>query len=125
MSEGSKTPAILIVDDDENIRQLLTLMFQSRGLENVQSAANGNEGFEKLKTYTEPCIVFLDLMMPVCSGWEFLEKLEAHPELKQHSVAVMSASRPDREGLYSQYFFQKPLEIAKVFEFIDTQLKKS
>lgn len=124
MEALKKTPPILIIDDDESIRELLQLVFESRGIYNIKTAVNGQEGFEKLLEYQEPCIVFLDLMMPICSGWQFLEKLSHEPGMAMHQILVMSASRPDRDELKEYEFFQKPLDVSRLFEFIEKACKK-
>lgn len=123
MSSGkvkqSKVSNILIVDDDENIRQLMCLMFETRGLYRVEMASNGFEGFQKLKSMSSPCVIFLDLMMPVCSGWEFLDMYKSAPELSVHRVIVMSASKPDLGQLGAFEFLEKPLDMNTIFEMID------
>lgn len=81
---------ILIVDDDEDISWTLKEALEEQGYETV-IARNGQEALEVLKIEA-PCLVLLDLMMPVMSGWEFLEQAEKHRLLDHSSVTVMSAS---------------------------------
>jgi len=66
---------ILIVEDDDPIRNLYEIKFSQQGY-NVISAMNGLDGYEKAKQ-TVPDIILLDLRMPVMSGDEMLAKLRA------------------------------------------------
>jgi CheY-like chemotaxis protein len=62
---------ILIVDDARDIRLLLRVRLQKVGY-TVADAANGQEALEHLAATTDrPCLILLDLMMPVMNGWEF------------------------------------------------------
>ena len=81
---------LLIVDDDASIREVLALILGEEGFQ-VTLARNGQEALAYL-TKESGWIVLLDLMMPVLSGWEVLERLQADPRLRDHHhVAVMSA----------------------------------
>ena len=68
---------VLVVDDEADMRTMLSEYLASVGLETV-SATNGKEGLAKVGTEA-PDAVILDLMMPVMSGLEFLEKLRKDP----------------------------------------------
>ena len=116
-SLDSSDVRVLIIDDDEDIRDTLTLLLRSKGIVNVDTATNGAEGFEKLKRADKPYAVLLDLMMPVSNGWDFLKKFETHPELSVHRVAIMSAGNPDRSTLAPYPFFQKPPDIRALLDF--------
>ena len=108
---------ILIIDDDVHIREMLSLLFEAEGVVDVQTAANGADGIKKLKSFSEPYVVYLDLMMPVCNGWDVLRQIENDPTLKRHKIAVMSASRPDVATLGGNEFLPKPLELGEVLGF--------
>src|SRR4051812_34875241 len=59
---------LLVVDDDEDIRETLQAVFESEGYL-VTTASNGLEALDRLRTMpTAPCVIVLDLMMPVMSG---------------------------------------------------------
>jgi len=70
--------SVLVIDDDVDIRESLRDALEDAGYE-VATAANGREGLERLEHALKPCVILLDLMMPVMSGPEFLFALrEAH-----------------------------------------------
>jgi CheY-like chemotaxis protein len=83
-------PCAIVVDDDADIREALTDALESEGYR-VARAANGREALS-LMTAFRGCVVVLDLMMPVMSGWQVLEAMRADPNLRAVAVVVMTAS---------------------------------
>lgn len=81
---------ILVVDDDEAIRETLADVLREEGYD-VVLASNGAEALERLTWTKAPNLVVLDLMMPVMSGWELLEAVQADERLKKIPVLVVSA----------------------------------
>lgn len=79
----------LVVDDDPDITQLLSEALRLEGYQ-VQVASNGREAIEKV-TREKPDILFLDLMMPECSGFEVIEAIDKDPSLQGIRVFVMTA----------------------------------
>src|SRR3712207_9589138 len=91
---------ILVVEDNPDSRETLTLILEGVGYE-VKSAENGREALTTLKNHPHPCIILLDLMMPVMDGWEFRQHQQNDPNLAQIPTVVVSAiSDPERlEGV--------------------------
>jgi CheY-like chemotaxis protein len=81
---------VLVVDDDRSIRELVTEFLEEVGYV-VETASNGAEALAKVQANDFAAIV-LDLMMPVMSGWEFLEACSDHLLAEQVPVAIASAS---------------------------------
>lgn len=72
---------ILLVEDNADIRELACLALARAGYE-VFEAENGREALELLETTCEqPCLVLIDLMMPVMSGAELLQAMQQNPRL--------------------------------------------
>jgi CheY-like chemotaxis protein len=69
---------VLVVDDEEPVRYLMTNVFQSAGYR-VECAKNGREALEMM-TAPSPDLVTLDLMMPDLTGWEVIEELRGRPD---------------------------------------------
>jgi CheY-like chemotaxis protein len=82
---------VLVVDDDEGVRESLREVVEMVGCSAIL-AASGEEGMEMLATH-RPCLVILDLMMPTMTGAEMLEAMRARPELASLPV-VISTSAP-------------------------------
>jgi CheY-like chemotaxis protein len=81
---------ILVVDDDADIRETLTEVLRTAGVQ-VVTAANGVEALRILRAGLSPCLVLLDLMMPIMDGYEFLEVQRGDPELMRIPTAVITA----------------------------------
>ena len=60
-------PCVMIVDDDADIRELLNFLMTANGYETM-TAQNGRDALERMRGRL-PCLVLLDLHMPVMDGW--------------------------------------------------------
>jgi CheY-like chemotaxis protein len=105
---------VLVVDDEEGIREALTELIEMIGC-TAMVAANGQEALA-LMARRRPCMVILDLLMPVMSGEEMLEVLKQHPTLASVPVLI-STSAPGRApaGLP---VVAKPIDIEVVWSWI-------
>ena len=90
---GAAEGGVLIVDDDELIRETLCELVEMAGC-TALVAANGKEALKVMAEH-RPCLVILDLLMPVMTGNELLEVMRQEPALAQVPV-VISTSAPDR-----------------------------
>jgi CheY-like chemotaxis protein len=83
---------ILIVDDHADIRDSLAEILAEEGYQ-VACAANGREALEHLRTCPRlPCLILLDLMMPVMNGWDFRALQRNHPRFRAVPVAIVSGA---------------------------------
>jgi CheY-like chemotaxis protein len=105
---------ILIVDDDSEIRSALTDLLTIAGY-GVLEAANGQEALDLLGRPDEPlpCLIVLDVMMPILDGWEFRRRQIADPRLASIPVLVVTADttaprRPEARSVQS--FLMKPAD---------------
>jgi len=83
---------ILIVDDDEIVRELLVMRMQTKGNECIQ-AGDGAEGLELLQSDT-PDLVVLDMLMPTMDGLSFLRAAQEISQ-KLPPILVLSATKVD------------------------------
>ncbi len=86
---GRRT-SVLVVDDDQAIREVIAEVLRDEGYD-VVCAENGAAAMQELSKERRPDLVLLDLMMPVMSGWEVLEQLQADGMLSRIPVVVVSA----------------------------------
>lgn len=109
---------ILIVEDDQSIRSTLKLALEIQGY-TVFAAANGKEGLETLSQMPKPCLILLDLMMPVMDGWGFAEALGQDANFAHIPVIVITAfsdvSRDKAEALRAKLILGKPLDLDILF----------
>jgi CheY-like chemotaxis protein len=82
---------VLVVDDDRDIRDVLTDALEAEGYR-VVTAADGQDALNWLRAGTErPCVILLDLMMPKMDGIQLRTELLNDPELARIPVVVLSA----------------------------------
>jgi CheY-like chemotaxis protein len=111
--EAEPHRSVLVVDDDRDIRETLEDVLAGEGF-SVAAAANGKEALDYLRGSRHPCVILLDLMMPVLDGWGFRNAQVADPSLKGIPVVVLSAA-PDRRGLFEQTpVLQKPVSLDRL-----------
>lgn len=79
---------VCIIDDDAHLREIYLMKFDQEGFD-VSLATNGEEGMSVIRT-ERPDIILLDLQMPVKSGTEVLQELQADEELRKIPVIVLT-----------------------------------
>ena len=112
---------ILVIEDDEPIREALKDLLTQEGYQ-VVTAVNGKDGIEVLNTISKPCLILLDLFMPVMSGIQFLEALRQDQEhvVASLPIVAISASPPDGEAAkavkpFVRGFVKKPVDLEMLF----------
>jgi len=100
--------SVLLVEDDKDIREAVSAVLEAEGY-TVLTAGNGKEALEALDR-GQPCVVLLDLMMPVMDGWTFLAEVRKSRRLQDLPVVVVSAYSERRaEGV--KRVLKKPLDV--------------
>jgi DNA-binding response OmpR family regulator len=112
---------ILLVEDDQDIRETLVELLQEEGYE-VFFAENGQVGLDKLSTLPNlPNLILLDLMMPIKDGFQFCLEKEANPKFSHVPVVVMSADghiRENQKRVNACAYLKKPLDIYQVIDIV-------
>jgi CheY-like chemotaxis protein len=113
---------LLIVDDDDELRELLANTLRERGF-SVTTVANGQEALDRLRSAALPAAVLLDLNMPTMNGWQFCAAKRADAALKALPVIVLSAAA--KKDPASPYYLEvdevvpKPIEIDELLSAIE------
>src|SRR5438552_15189056 len=81
---------ILVVEDDLSLREAFELVFRELGYE-VSTAANGEQALEHIR-HQRPTFMFIDLVMPVMSGFRLIEMLKTDASLADIPIVAMTAS---------------------------------
>lgn len=117
MAVSEHSSWVVVIEDDNEIRRLLGHMLEERY--NVVTACHGQDAIDKIKAMPiKPCIVFLDLMMPVMDGWAFLKYSEQNQLLPEVQVIVISA-HPTQHLPKSIDFLPKPFNINSIEALCD------
>ena len=109
------TATILLVDDDEDIRDALSSLLSDEGYR-VDCAANGQEALAWLRESPRPpCLILLDWMMPVMDGQSFLLVQEQTPAIASIPVVVISAACKARlTDVRGRQVLPKPLDVPQL-----------
>jgi CheY-like chemotaxis protein len=99
---------VMVVEDDADIREAVAEALRDDGYD-VLEAVHGKHALELLEHMSgQPCLVLLDLMMPVMSGSELLHTLDETHRLATLPVVVLSAGGTPSEATGARHFLRKP-----------------
>jgi two-component system, OmpR family, response regulator CpxR len=87
---------VMVVEDDPDIQESLRLLLEEEGCR-VTTAGNGAEALSALNHDDPPKLILLDLMMPIMSGWEFLERVRDDARLNKIPIVVVTAAGEQRD----------------------------
>jgi CheY-like chemotaxis protein len=120
-------PKILLVEDNEMNRDMLSRRLERRGFE-VMIAVDGGEGVEKAQTES-PDLILMDMSLPVIDGWEATRLLKAEPHTQDIPVIALTAHAmsDDREKAIAvgcDDYDTKPIDLPHLLVKIDALLKE-
>ncbi|WP_146654750.1 response regulator [Labilithrix luteola] len=122
-----KGATILVVEDDADIRDTMTLVLEGEGFK-VETASDGREALDALGRGLRPAIILLDLMMPVMDGWELNDELKRQRDLATIPVVFVSALEPGTRrtaSLEGAGFLRKPFELNALLDAVDRAMPDS
>ncbi|MGZ9190187.1 MAG: response regulator [Nitrospira sp.] len=120
--------AILLVEDDQvdamTVRRALKELHVTNRLEHVE---NGEEALAYLRDSASerPCLILMDINMPVMNGIEFLQAIKAAPELKRIPVVALTTSDEQKDKVETfdlgvAGYMRKPVDYGQFVEIIRT-----
>lgn len=112
--------SVLIVDDDNDIREVFADALRLIGY-SVHTAANGKAALELLSESEPPCLILLDMMMPVMNGQEFRKRQLVDPALSKIPVVVITAGRDAEQKARSlgvEHGLAKPVQLDELYEVV-------
>jgi DNA-binding NtrC family response regulator len=124
---NKQAPYILVVDDEQDIRQLVSEILEDEGYE-VAMAENAAEA-RRQKALRRPHLILLDIWMPDCDGITLLREWVAEDDalcpviMMSGHASVESAVEATRLGAYD--FLEKPLSLAKLLLIVERALETS
>ena len=109
---------MLVVDDDDDVRRAICQFLEDEECDAV-AVGNGDEALRALRSGDPlPCLIFLDLMMPVMDGWQFRRSQLSDPALADIPVVVISAFGRDARSIDSSAFLPKPFRGDELMTFV-------
>ena len=108
---------ILLIEDDVDIRDIIKDALEWEGY-HVYTASNGKEGMEMLAEMPAPCLILLDLMMPVMNGWEFADAIETNRSYAQIPIVTISAFSDPEKRIRANGSIKKPVDLDLLFALV-------
>jgi CheY-like chemotaxis protein len=120
-------PKILLVEDNEMNRDMLSRRLEKRGYA-VLIAVDGGEGVAKAKAEV-PDLILMDMSLPVLDGWDATKQIKADPATAHIPIIALTAHamESDRQkalGAGCDDFDTKPVELPRLLLKIEELLKK-
>jgi CheY-like chemotaxis protein len=121
-SQPGKGRSILLVEDDEIVRRAIQMVLEWEGYK-VECACNGQEALDRLRTgEVQPCLILLDVMMPVLDGEQFRQEQLRDPSIASIPVIVVSAAN-FAEAVSADHHVHKPFEVQELLDAIHAQMQ--
>jgi CheY-like chemotaxis protein len=120
-------PKILLVEDNEMNRDMLSRRLEKRGY-TLAIAADGGAGVELAKSGL-PDLILMDMSLPVIDGWEATKLCKADPATAKIPIIALTAHAMDSDRVKAleagcDDFDTKPVELARLLAKIEELLKK-
>jgi CheY-like chemotaxis protein len=112
---GAVAARVLVVEDDQDIREAVVEAITDRGYD-VEAAENGSVAMDRMRAHP-PCIVLLDLMMPVMDGWEVVAQMDTEPALAEVPICIVSAH--DKDLPRNVCVLRKPVSLANLLQAVE------
>jgi CheY-like chemotaxis protein len=106
---------VLVVEDEAESRDTLREFLELEGYK-VETASDGKAALEVLETI-DPCVVLLDLFMPVMDGWQVIDRLRTDGRLARMNVLVITSA--GHRAPADLPVLQKPINIAKLISTLE------
>ena len=84
----------------------------------VYAANDGKEGIEVLSGMPRPCLILLDLMMPVMDGWAFVKALRHDMALATIPVVLVTAFSERAHGIMAEAIIKKPVDMDRLYKIV-------
>lgn len=112
---------ILIVEDEESLLKLESILFSSKGY-SVTGVMDGKSALEEVQA-NKPDLVILDIMLPVMDGFEVCRQIKENPETRHIPVVMLTAKKNSQDLAHGQQvgcdaYITKPFKSSKVLETI-------
>jgi CheY-like chemotaxis protein len=117
VSPVSRSPQVLVVEDDRDIRDSMGRVLTEEGYD-FAAAANGREALLYLHANEEPALILLDLIMPVMDGHGFMAEIDREPRLSAVAIVLLTAGRPPPPTPRVAQILQKPFRWSQLLAVV-------
>jgi CheY-like chemotaxis protein len=118
--DDGRPKTILIVDDDDDFLAIIAGALEDEGYATV-CARNGAAALAYLRSSApQPCMILLDLTMPVMDGWAFRCEQQRDPSVARICTTVMTGFKNLRQrNVHADHFLAKPLRVEALLEMVE------
>ena len=126
-SDPERKPRVLVVDDNEDVRDLLRLHLVAGGFD-VEMAENGQQAIDSIAS-APPDLMLTDLNMPGMDGFQLIEAIRANPSHRNMPIILLTAHNDVtvvRRGmdLGADDFLTKPVNSKDLLNALNSRLKR-
>ncbi|SNS89245.1 Response regulator receiver domain-containing protein [Noviherbaspirillum humi] len=121
----SNKPILLVEDDQVDVMTIRRALKEIHVMNPVVNLENGEQALEYLRNPSaeKPCIILLDLNMPIMNGIEFLDVVKHDPALRRFPVVVLTTSQEEQDKLNSfnlgvAGYMAKPVDYRRFVEMM-------
>lgn len=120
-----KKNRILVVEDEESLLKLESILLSSKGY-NVTGVMDGKSALEEVMAH-RPDLVILDIMLPEMDGFEVCRRIKENPATSAIPVVMLTAKKNSQDvargtEVGADAYLTKPFKSAKVIEVIENLL---
>ena len=118
---------ILVVDDDPDIIELITMVLQNKGYQ-LNSALNGHQALEILEQETPPELIITDVLMPEMDGYTFYKELKRDENFAKLPVIILTERKNMEDSFRAlgvEGFLQKPFSIENLTSQVEAILENA
>jgi len=117
--------SVLLVDDEEHLREAVRLVLEARGY-GVKECSDAQEALELLQAGEQPDLILLDLMMPRMNGWQLRVELKHNPGWSKIPVIALSADRSAQAlAIDADCHLAKPVDHQQLLANVERVLAKA
>jgi carbon storage regulator CsrA len=122
-------PRALLVEDDENERELLGGFLRLSGLD-VTLACDGRDALDYLSLHAPPDVVLLDMLMPRCDGASFVREVRSTAGLSELKLFAVSGTDPSSLGVITgaggiDRWFPKPVDVEDLVHAVAEEVERA
>ncbi len=114
--QAANCRSVLVVDDDPEMRETMRLFLEASGFD-VTATSNGREALDSIAR-RRPCVILLDLMMPVMDGWAFLTALDRDESLAAIPIVIVSGHIRGSQLERADDVLEKPVDPAAMIAIV-------
>src|SRR5947209_9071499 len=114
----ARTTTVLVVDDDQDVRDALAEILAQEGY-SASLAVHGADALEKLDAGLRPAAILLDLTMPLMDGEEFLKEFRRRPAWAAIPIVILSSGEPSAaDARLAAMVLEKPVALNRLLAWL-------